>query len=480
MAAIEVFPNLIGDWRVSDDLIDNVNPSDTDDLIARFSAGSAADVDTAVDVGAVAQRQWRATSLDERARVLENIGLELYNRREELGTLLSREEGKTRAEGIAEATRAASIFRFCAGEVLRPGGEFVPSVRPGIDVVVEREPLGVVGVITPWNFPLAIPAWKIAPALAHGNAVVWKPAQLVPASAHALADIVHRSGVPAGLLSLIVGRGGEVGNAIVNHRGIAGLTFTGSTTVGQGVARGAAERLCRVQLEMGGKHPLVVLDDADLDRAVEIAIQGSYLSTGQRCTASSRLIVTAGVHDEFVARVASRVSALVVGHALDPSTQIGPAVSASQVQQDVDYVAIGVGEGAQLIVGGERLTRPTPGHFIAPALFVGARNDMRICQEEIFGPVAAVIRVEDLDEAIAVANDSAFGLTAGICTSSLAASTRFRREAQAGMVMVNLPTAGIDYHVPFGGRKASNLGTREQGRQAIEFYTAVKTTYIAP
>ena len=474
-------PNLIaGEWITTDATIDDVNPSDLTDVVGHFSRGTAADVDRAVDAAAAAQRAWAAVPLDDRARTLERIGNEVFERRDELGRLLSREEGKTLVEGVGEAARAASIFRFFAGEVLRPDGQLVPSVRAGIDVMVQREPLGVVGIITPWNFPIAIPAWKIAPALAHGNAVVWKPAELVPATAHALADIIHRAGVPAGLLNMIVGPGREVGQAIADHPGIDGVTFTGSTAVGRGVAAATAARLCRVQLEMGGKNPLVVLDDADLERAVEAAVQGSFYSTGQRCTASSRLVVTAGIHDRFLQRLVERTDALVVGHALDPATQIGPVVSAAQLQQDLDYIAVGQAEGASLVAGGGTVACTTDGHFLRPTVFAGATNAMRISREEIFGPVAAVIQVADLDEAIAVANDTPYGLTAGICTSSLAAATRFRREAQVGMVMVNLPTAGVDFHVPFGGRKASNLGPREQGRQAMEFYTAVKTTYVAP
>ncbi|MGB8859514.1 MAG: aldehyde dehydrogenase family protein [Ilumatobacteraceae bacterium] len=476
-----IHPNLIaGEWVTAADAIDDINPSDLSDVVGRFSRGTAADVDRAVDSARTAQRTWAAMPLDDRARILERIGNEIFERREELGTLLSREEGKTRVEGIGEAARAASIFRFFAGEVLRPEGQMVPSVRPGIDVMVQREALGVIGVITPWNFPIAIPAWKVAPALAHGNAVVWKPAEIVPATAHALADIIHRSGVPAGLLNLITGPGREVGQAIAEHEGIDGVTFTGSTAVGRGVAAATAARLCRVQLEMGGKNPLVVLDDADLERAVEIAIQGSFFSTGQRCTASSRLVITDGIHDRFVERLVERTEALVVGHALESTTQIGPVVSAAQLQQDLDYIAVGREEGARLVAGGSRCECSTEGYYLRPTVFAGATNTMRISREEIFGPVAAVIRVADLDEAIAVANDTPYGLTAGICTQSLAASTRFRREAQAGMVMVNLPTAGVDFHVPFGGRKASNLGPREQGAMAREFYTAVKTTYVAP
>jgi alpha-ketoglutaric semialdehyde dehydrogenase len=341
-----------------------------------------------------------------------------------------------------------------------------------------REPVGVVGLITPWNFPIAIPAWKAAPALAFGNAVILKPAALVPASAWALVDVLVRAGVPEGVLGLVFGPGGEVGDALVESDGVNAISFTGSVETGRGIAEACARRGVRVQLEMGGKNPLVVLDDADLEIAVDCAVQGAYFSTGQRCTASSRLVVTAGIHDRFVARLIERLQATTVGHALDASTAIGPVVDERQLQQDLDYLAIGRDEGAELAFGGRRLERATQGHFLEPALFVGATNAMRIAREEIFGPVAAVIRVADYDEALAVANDTQFGLCSGICTTSLRYASHYRRHADAGMVMVNLPTAGVDFHVPFGGRKGSSYGPREQGSYAREFYTQVKTSYV--
>jgi aldehyde dehydrogenase (NAD+) len=341
-----------------------------------------------------------------------------------------------------------------------------------------REPLGVVGLITPWNFPIAIPAWKAAPALAYGNAVILKPAALVPASAWALVDILVRAGVPEGVLGLVFGPGGEIGSALVESDGVDAISFTGSVETGRGIAVACAERGVRVQLEMGGKNPLVVLDDADLEIAVDCALQGAYFSTGQRCTASSRLIVGEGIHDRFVARLVERLRETQVGNALDPATAIGPVVDERQLQQDIDYLAIGRDEGAELAFGGRRLERATQGHFLEPALFVGATNDMRIAREEIFGPVAAVIRVAGYDEALAVANDTQFGLCSGICTTSLRHAAHYRRHADAGMVMVNLPTAGVDFHVPFGGRKGSSYGPREQGSYAREFYTQVKTAYV--
>ncbi|TMH84540.1 MAG: aldehyde dehydrogenase family protein, partial [Betaproteobacteria bacterium] len=398
-------------------------------------------------------------------------------RRAELGELLAREEGKTLPEATGEAARAGQIFKFFAGEALRAAGEIIPSVRPGMSVEVTREPIGVVGLITPWNFPIAIPAWKIAPALAYGNCVVFKPADLVPGCGWALADILSRSHLPAGVFNLVMGRGAVVGEAIIHHLGIDGISFTGSQAVGRRIGEAAFKRGAKFQLEMGGKNPLVVLDDAQLDQAVEVAVQGSFYSTGQRCTASSRIIVTQGVHDTFVSRLAERARALVVGDARDPKTQIGPVVDARQLEQDERYISIGKDEGARLLAGGERLKRDKNGYYFAPAVFAEAKNSMRICREEIFGPVAAVVRARDYDEALALANDTEFGLSSGICTTSLKHASHFKRHAQAGLVMVNAPTAGVDYHVPFGGRKGSSYGPREQGRYAVEFYTTVKTAY---
>jgi aldehyde dehydrogenase (NAD+) len=355
-------------------------------------------------------------------------------------------------------------------------GEKVGSVRPGVDVEITREPIGVVGLITPWNFPIAIPAWKTAPALAFGNTVVLKPANPTPAIAHALARIIHESGAPAGVFNMVLGQGG-VGSAIVDHPDVNGVSFTGSQGVGAKVGMAAMARQARVQLEMGGKNPLVVLADADLDRAVAIALDGGYFQTGQRCTASSRVIVEDAIHDRFVEAVTERLTKLVVDDALKPGTQIGPVVDESQLAQDEEYIAIGREEGARLAFGGERLTRDTPGFFLQPALFTEATNQMRISREEIFGPVASVIRVKSYDEALDVANDTPFGLSSGICTTSLKHATHFKRNAEAGMVMVNVPTAGVDFHVPFGGRKGSSFGPREQGRYAAEFYTLVKTAY---
>ncbi len=471
--------NLIaGEW-VSGDVSININPSNTDEVVGEYARASAGDMANAIAGAKAALPVWSRSPILERHGILKRTGEEILARREELGRLLAREEGKTLAEALGEVTRAAQIFDFFAGEVLRLSGEVLPSVRPDISVEITREPVGVVGIITPWNFPIAIPAWKIAPALAYGNTVVLKPADLVPGCAWALVDILHRAGAPAGVVNLVMGRGSVVGQTLLDSSDVDAITFTGSVGTGKRVALASVEHNRKFQLEMGGKNPFVVLDDADIAIAVEAAANSSFFSTGQRCTASSRLIVTEGIHDRFVEALTQRLTGLVVDDALKSGTHIGPVVDESQLHQDLDYIDIGRKEGATLAFGGARIERDTHGFYLQPALFTEATNDMRISREEIFGPVAAVIRVKDYDEALATANDTNFGLSSGIATTSLKFATHFKRNSEAGMVMVNLPTAGVDFHVPFGGRKRSSFGPREQGRYAAEFYTSVKTAYTS-
>jgi len=469
-----------GEWLEGDDVNADINPSNLGDVVGEYARAGKAQTEQAIAAARAAAPGWSRSGLQQRHDILDTVSNEIMARKEELGALLAREEGKTLPEGIGESARAAQVFKFFAGECLRLAGETMPSVRPGITVDITREALGVVGLITPWNFPIAIPAWKIAPALAYGNCVVFKPADLVPGCGHALADIIARAGVPEGVFNLVMGRGSVVGDTILNSPDVDGVSFTGSVDTGQLVADACVARRARVQLEMGGKNPLVVLDDADLDIAVNCAIQGAYFSTGQRCTASSRLIVTEGIHDQFVDAMTDGLSKLVIDDAMKEGTQIGPVVDQSQLDQDLSYIEIGTKEGAKLACGGERLSRDTEGFYMAPALLTETTNDMRVNREEIFGPVATVIRVKDYDEALHTANDTEFGLSSGICTSSLKHASDFRRNAEAGMIMVNLPTAGVDYHVPFGGRKGSSYGPREQGAYAREFYTIVKTAYTLP
>jgi acyl-CoA reductase-like NAD-dependent aldehyde dehydrogenase len=475
------FQNYInGEWVPGASWSPNRNPSDLGDVIGEYAQADKAQTIGAIEAAKRAFPAWSIGSIQERANLLDKVGADILARKDEIGRLLSREEGKTLPEGVGETVRAGHIFKFFAGEVLRLAGEKVPSVRPGVDVEITREPIGVIGLITPWNFPIAIPAWKIAPALAFGNTVVFKAAQWTPGCAWALTEILANAGVPAGVFNLVMGSGSIVGDAIVNHPDVVALSFTGSMETGRAIAQKAITRMAKVQLEMGSKNPLVVLDDADLGTAVNVAVQGAYFSTGQRCTASSRLIVTEGIHNRFVEALTQKLSTLKVDNALTPGTEIGPVVEQPQLDTDLEYVGVGQREGARLVAGGDRLKRATDGYYMAPTLFVDATNSMRISREEIFGPVACVIRAKNYDEALAMANDTDTGLSSGIVTTSLKHASHFKRHAQYGMVMVNLPTAGVDYHVPFGGRKGSSYGPREQGRYAAEFYTTVKTTYIAP
>lgn len=469
-----------GQWCEGQATLANHNPSDTSDLIGDYHQASTEQTLQAIQAARAAQPQWAAVGLEARQQALMAIGDELIARKQELGELLSREEGKPLAEGIGEVNRSGQFFHYYAAEVLRQMGETAASVRAGVDIEVHREPVGVVGIITPWNFPMATAAWKIAPALAFGNAVVFKPANLVPASAWALTEIISRQQLPAGTFNLVMGSGASVGETLVQSADIDALTFTGSLQTGRRVAVATAGNLVRCQLEMGSKNALVVMDDADLELAVDCALNGAFFGTGQKCTASSRLIVCDGIHDRFVEALRLRMRQLKVGHALHAGSQIGPVAEARQLEQNLEYLRLGQAEGATLIEGGERLHLETDGYYMRPALFIDSRNNMRINREEVFGPIACVIRVSGFEEALATLNDTEYGLTAGIITQSLRHASAFKRRAQTGCVMVNLPTAGTDYHVPFGGRKASSFGPREQGQYARDFYTVVKTTYLRP
>jgi len=477
---VDRYDNFIGgEWVRAENYAPNVSPSDLDDVVGEYAQGTAADVAAATAAAREAFAGWSMATPQQRFDVLDAAGSEILTRRAELARLLAREEGKPLGEALGEGTRAGHIFKYFAGETVRLAGEVLPSVRPGMTVEMTREPLGVVGLITPWNFPIAIPAWKMAPALAFGNTVVIKPADLVPGCTWELVSILDRAGLPKGVLNLVMGRGSVVGQAMVESPEIDAISFTGSVGVGRDIATRCVQTHKRVQTEMGGKNPMVVLDDADLDTAVEACVNGAFYSTGQRCTASSRLIVTDGIHDRFVAAVSDRLAGLRVGHALDEGTVIGPVVDQRQLDQDLSYIAVAAQEGGD-VLGGDLVECRTKGFYLAPALVTGTTHDMRINPAEVFGPVASVVRVPDYDAALATVNDTEFGLSAGICSTSLSRTTHFKRHARAGMVMVNAPTAGVDYHVAFGGTRASSYGPREQGHYAREFYTIVKTTYINP
>ena len=467
-----------GQWVEGESRLANINPSDTNDVLGEYAQASTAQVEEAIDAAVRAQTEWHHSGLEQRYNALMQIGQALMNRSQELGELLCREEGKTLPEGKGEVYRAGQFFTYYAAEVLRQMGDLCESTRPGVEVMVSREPMGVVGVITPWNFPTALPSWKLAPAIAYGNGVVWKPANLTPASAVALMDIIAAADLPAGLVNMVLGAGSSVGEAMINSKKIDAITFTGSLQTGRRIAAAAAQNLTKLQMEMGSKNPLVVVDDADLDTAVACALNGSFFSMGQKCTASSRLVVTRGIHDQFVDRMEKEMSALVVGHALKEGSQLGPAVDEKQLAQNQSYLEIGKQDGAELVAGGERVELETPGHYMRPALFTGGTNEMRINRDEVFGPITCVLKADDYEHALALANETEFGLTSSIITRSLTTASHFRKHSKTGCVMVNLPTSGTDYHVPFGGRNNSSFGSREQGRYAAEFYTQVKTTYV--
>lgn len=472
--------NLIGGkWTGGNGRMTSINPSEPQDAIGRFAEATNVQVADAVQAARDALPGWSRGQIAERAQLLKRIGASLDANASELGRLLSREEGKPLREGTGEVRRAAELFEYYAGECLRQFGETGSSLRPDVRIEIRRVPVGVVAIVAPWNFPVALPSWKIAPALAYGNTVVFKPSELIPATSLAFARLIVGAGIPAGVFNMVMGAGHEVGRCLVEDEGVDAVSFTGSVATGGKVAASALTHMAKLQMEMGGKNPLVVLDDCDLERAVDYAVQGAFFSAGQRCTASSRLIVQNGIHDRFVRGVTERMAALRIGHALDEASQIGPLVSDAQLTRVADYVEIGTREGALLARGGGRLKLDGGGYYLEPTLLVDTQSRMRINQEEIFGPVASVIAVDDYEEALHVANDTAFGLTAGIVTGSAAHGEHFRQHAEAGVVTVNMPTVGLDFHVPFGGTKRSSYGPREQGTYARDFYTETRVAYIA-
>lgn len=465
-----------GQWLSHGQRVPNINPSDTSDVIADYNWGTVHDIAAAAEAARAAAPAWEAVLPEARARILRRVGDELMARADELGRVMAREQGKTVREGRAELVRSAETFHFFAGETVRNHGIFTPGLREGFNISVSNEPVGLVAIITPWNLPMSIPAWKIAPALAYGNTVIYKPSELTPDCAWALSDILVRAGVPQGVFNMVMGNGRELGGALIDHADA--VSFTGSGPTGESVVKAAAAQMKKVQAELGGKSGLVIDRDCDMALAVEVAFQGAFHGTGQRCTASSRLIVMDSVQDEFLERLAQRMSQACIGHALDDATEIGPVIDERQLAKDLDYIDIARGEGAELLLGGTRLALATEGYYLAPALFVKTENRMRLNQEEVFGPVAGVIAVHDLDEAIAVANDVHYALSSGICTDNLIAAEQFRRRSKAAMVTINAPTAGLDFHVPFGGRSPSGYGAREQGVAAREFFTEYKSSYV--
>jgi aldehyde dehydrogenase (NAD+) len=471
-----------GEWTASSatQRVPNTNPADTRDILGQVALSSAEEARDAVKAAANAYPAWRDTPGPVRGQIIMRAARILSAEREEVARLLTREEGKTVKDALGELGRTINILEYIAAESRRPGGDTIPSELPNNFCYTQRVPLGVVACITPWNFPVAIPFWKIAPALVAGNTVVFKPATLTPATATAVVSILERAGVPGGVLNMVLGTGGTVGHALVDASAVEAVSFTGSNEVGSRLYARAAKRMIRVQCEMGGKNPVVVLADADLDLAAAAAAQGAYGSTGQRCTATSRVIVEDAVADSLVERLKGHADAVVIGNGLEEGVSMGPAVDTAQLETDLEYIEIGKSEGASLIRGGQRLSDGTHrhGHFIEPTIFDHVTPGMRIAQEEIFGPVLSVIRVKSFDEAIAAANSVRFGLSASIFTRDVSAAYRFTDRIDVGMVHVNSGTPGGEAQIPFGGIKATGLGPREQGPTALDFFTEIKVVYV--
>jgi len=465
-----------GTWTGSPETAPNINPSDTNDVFGRYALGDTALAGSALDAARSALSSWRWSNPHQRADLLDRAATLLAERRDRIALDIAREEGKTVPEAAGEVMLASRIFRFFAAEPLRHRGAALPGLRDGIDVSVTFEPVGVVANITPWNFPIAVPAWKTAAALAYGNTVVLKPSEFTPAAATALASAIHDAGFPKGVFNMVLGEGKTLGHVLIE--GCDAVSFTGSGPTGRRILEMALPGMAKVQLELGGKNPLVILSDADFDLAADIALRSTFTHAGQRCTSSSRILVARALHDRLVERLADGINAYRIGHALDGKTEIGPVANEGQLAKAEHFLAVTKAEGGELAAGGERVDCRTPGYYIRPALFVGTTNAMTVNREEVFGPVATVMPFDELDEAIAIANDCDFALSSGICTRDIAAAERFRRRSKAGMVTVNAPTAGLDYHIPFGGRAPSGYGGREQGWGAAEFFTEMKACYV--
>ncbi|WP_276352225.1 alpha-ketoglutaric semialdehyde dehydrogenase GucD [Cohnella caldifontis] len=473
-----------GSWRApaSGRRIPSLNPARKGEVVGWVPDSEPADLNEAVAAADAARHAWRKLSGAGRGALLYKAADLLENRAEEIGRAMTREMGKTLGEAKGETIRGAAILRYYAGEGMRPVGDVIPSTDADALMFTTRTPLGVVGVISPWNFPVAIPIWKMAPALIYGNAVVWKPAAETAVTAGLIMACFHEAGFPAGVVNMVIGDGAVIGQGIAEHPGIHAVTFTGSNAVGKRVGQIALARGAKYQLEMGGKNPVIVAEDADLDLAVEATVSGGLRSTGQKCTATSRVIVVQGVYETFKEKLVAKVKELRVGDGLDGETWLGPCASEKQYETVTRYIRKGVEEGAELLIGGGRPDDPAlaDGFFVTPAVFDRVTPEMTIAKEEIFGPVLALIRARDLEEAIALANDTEYGLSASLYTRDIGNALTFIRETDAGLVRVNAETAGVELQAPFGGMKGSSSHSREQGRAAIEFYTAVKTAFVKP
>ncbi|MFJ8235686.1 alpha-ketoglutaric semialdehyde dehydrogenase GucD [Ureibacillus sp. NPDC094379] len=478
-----VFQNYInGEWvsSKSGELIDSISPANRLEVVGQIQASTIDEVEIAVQAATEAKKAWRKLGQYQRGQYLYRVAEILEENLQDIAETLTREMGKTLPEAIGETSRGIAILRYYAAEGMRKDGDVIPSSDKDALMFTKRTPLGVVGIITPWNFPVAIPIWKIAPALVYGNAVVFKPASESAVTAAKIVECFNRAGLPEGVLNFITGKGSTVGDALINNKRLNGITFTGSEQTGKLVAEAASRNNVKYQLEMGGKNPVIVLNDADIESAVAGVLSGAFKSTGQKCTASSRVIVEVDIYDKFKEHLLSESAKITVHNGLETTTWMGPCASESQLNTVLEYIEIGKREGASLIFGGNRLEQGelTNGFYIEPTIFEDVTPSMRIAREEIFGPVIALIKVDSLEEAISVANDSDYGLSASLYTTNIGAALEFIDDVEAGLVRVNAESAGVELQAPFGGMKSSSTGTREQGEAAKEFYTAVKTVFI--
>jgi alpha-ketoglutaric semialdehyde dehydrogenase len=467
-----------GNWRDGVRTVEDINPANPQEVVAEVSMGNASLAAAAVEAADAAASSWHSTPAPARGEILRKAADLLEQRADSVGRDLTREEGKTLTEGIGETKRAVAILRYYAGLTLDADGETYPSHSPRTFLFARREPIGVVAVITPWNFPIAIPAWKIAPALAYGNTVVWKPAELVPLTAMHLLQALVDAGLPKGVLNMVLGKGSEVGEVLTTHEGIDAISFTGSNPVGRSIQLKATQHGKKVQLEMGGKNPSVVLADADLPLAVDQVAHGAFLSAGQKCTATSRVIVEKSVVEEFQERLGAIAKSWKLGNPLEADTKVGPVVSKDQMETVLGYIEMGEKEGGHFVAGGKRASDLGDGYYVQPTVITDLGHESRVSREEIFGPVATILPASSYEEAVKLANDTPFGLTASLFTNDLTKALRFVNDIRVGVVKINQESAGLEYQVPFGGAKESSSGSREQGQAAKEFFTQWKTVYM--
>jgi acyl-CoA reductase-like NAD-dependent aldehyde dehydrogenase len=475
------YPNYInGEWRTPAATFENRNPANTDEVVGLFAKGTVQDVKDAAAAASAAFPAWSGMNAPGRGALLYKVADILERKFDQLGEEMTREEGKTLPEAKGEVRRAINIFRYFGGEGSRQPGFVVPSERDRVHMFAIRKAVGVVGLVTPWNFPIAIPAWKLAPALICGNTVILKPASASPLCAWRIVEACHEAGIPKGVVNFVAGSGGTLGEALVNAEGLKAISFTGSCDVGNWLHAEASKRRLRIQLEMGGKNPTIVLADADFNAAVENVANAAFFSTGQKCTATSRAIVEDAIYDKFVAALVERTKKLKVGNGMEPGIDIGPAIDQGQLETNLRYIEIGRKECGEPLAGGNRLTGGAydKGYFVEPTIFANVTEDMTIAKEEIFGPVLAVMRAKNFDDAMRIANNIPFGLSASIQTTNVSRVFEYIYRMEAGLLTVNLPSAGVEYQLPFGGTKDSSFGPKEQGPVAMEFYSDYKTIYL--